>query len=90
MIQSQQHQSFNPTTFKPFSSKGPIPMQKGVCIVIQNFSKNAKSAKRIKGVKSFVSYLGDDVPNAYDIEIAQFDIYDPGNWKNLGNMSMDS
>lgn len=33
--------------------------------------------KHIKGAKSFVSYLGDHVPNASNIEIAQFDIYDP-------------
>lgn len=45
--------------------------------------------KRIKGAKSFLSYLGDDVPNASNIEISQFDIYDSWNWENLDNTSKD-
>jgi len=40
---------------------------------------NTKWEKRIKGAKPFVSYLGGDVSNASNIEIAHFDIYDPWN-----------
>jgi len=50
---------------------------------------NIKSAKYIKGTKSFPSYLGDDGPNVSNIEISHFDIYDPRNWKNFDNMSRD-
>lgn len=50
---------------------------------------NLKSEKYIKGVRSFPSYLGDDGPNASNIEISHFDMYDPRNWKNVDNMSRD-
>lgn len=41
------------------------------------------------GAKSFVSNLRDDVPNASNIKIAHFNIYDPRNLENFDNTSND-
>jgi len=54
---------------------------------VETQTQNPK--KHIKGVKSSVSNLDDDAPNASNIKIAHFNIYDPRSWENLDNKSRD-
>jgi hypothetical protein len=58
-------------------------MQKEVYIATQSFSKLKHSTTEMKTLQKCKCNLGDDVPNASNIEITHFEIYVSRNWENL-------